>query len=76
MYTHESDGETDYIYYPIEYTTNVFSTLLTINRFPKYENWICWLISIDKSKFIDGISKDKNADPGQPIVFNLISVGF
>lgn len=76
MKTAESNSQTDYLYYPIEYTTNVFSTLLTLNTFPGEETWIQWLVSIDKSKFLDGLATDYSAQYGKPIRFNVISVGF
>lgn len=76
MKTPESNGQTDYLYYPIEYTTNVLSTLLTMNTFLRATTWIQWFVSIDKSKFLDGLATDYSADHGKPIRFNVISVGF
>ena len=77
MQTPESDSETDYLYFPIEYTTMALLTVSTIVLQPFYnDNWEAWVITIDKSKFIDGVNGDHYASSGKPIVFNIISVGF
>ena len=75
MQTFEANSKTDYGYFPIEYPTSAFSTLLTTRIFPGSEN-TTWVITIDKQKFLTGngcnyITGNRNIN-----VFNLISIGF
>ena len=74
MHTQESNNENDYIYYPIEYTIKVFSTLTTLSYFPN-ENYCTWVKSIDKSKFIAGIGDD-DIGGDVPGSCSVITVGF
>lgn len=53
----QSRSETDYIYYPIEYTSDAFSTILTLSYCPA-DNICVWAILKDKSKFLNGIHAD------------------
>ena len=74
MQTYETNTETGYIYYPIEYVNRAFSNLISYNTLPP-ENWAIWIKSIDKSKFMDGECNDFYGDQ-QTIMFDIISVGF
>lgn len=76
MKTPESNGQTGYIYYPIEYTTKVLANVLTFNfALHDDENWAIWVKSVDKSKFLDGAFTDFSGD-GKKILFDFISIGF
>lgn len=69
----ESDGKNDYRYYQIDYPTAVLSTVLTISSHPD-NNWVTWIVSIDKSKFLTGIGLDwRGVDY---IDLNIVSAGF
>lgn len=76
MHIPESNGDTDYIYYPIEYTSNALTTLLTYSIFPYEGTEFCtWIKPIDKAKFISGAGAN-NYSYIKDNVFNVISVGF
>lgn len=75
MKTPETSGEKSYIYYPIEYVHGAFSNVIAFNTLPPADNWVPWIKSIDKSKFLDGMCADY-AGTQQNILFDLISVGF
>lgn len=76
METRESNGKTDYIYYPIEYATKVVSTVLTTTIFPGTE-FTTWIVPIDKKCFLNGLGANYVPYSGNPAyVFNVISVGF
>lgn len=53
MQTRESNSETDYIYYPINYRSKALTTLCIFNSYPK-GNYVPWVILNDKAKFICG----------------------
>ena len=74
MKTPESNSETGYIYYPIEYVYRAFSNVITFSSLPQ-DNWSVWIKSIDKSKFLDGMCPDYVGQQ-QEIFFDVISVGF
>ena len=72
MQTFESNGQNDYIYYPIEYRVKALSTLVTMSQFPNAE-YSTWVILIDKSKFLNGVGKNYISGNGH---VTIISVGF
>ena len=74
MTTPESNNETGYIYYPIEYRYRAFSNVLSFNSLPP-NNWSVWIKSIDKSKFLDGMCADYDGKQ-QENFFDVISIGF
>ena len=74
MQTPESNGQTDYIYFPIQYTTRALSVVLTLNLEGVGDHCV-FAIIIDKTKFIDGASWDYEKGNNKN-VFNVISVGF
>ena len=73
MRTYESNGETDCIYYPIEYTNKALANVITIAFHPNGE-YTTWVIPIDKSKFLDGYAADWEKD--STFRFSFISIGF
>ena len=73
MKNRESNGMSDYIYYPIEYPSMVLTNIATMNILTGNSVWI---ISIDKSKFISGSRDDDNGTAGDPTIVNTISIGF
>lgn len=78
MNTRESNGETDYIYFPIEYTTRAAAVELTPSIFPGVEEtpkevYITWFNFVDNAKILCGITTDHN---GQGINLSLLSAGF
>ncbi len=73
MLARESTSMTDYIYFPIEYPTKVYSTVLTPNLMCPVND--TWVIPIDKSKFICGINNDTRTGTNLGII-NLLSIGF
>ena len=76
MQCKQSNGKTDYIYYPIEYPTKALSSVISFCVFRDAEGW-AWLLPIDKSKFISGDNEDYNAGSTTgKIMFNVICVGF
>ena len=74
MQTMESNGKTDYKYYTIEYTSHCLTNLCTVNCEPENYNWISYIISIDKSKFLTGVGLDWRGV--EYIDLNIISAGF
>lgn len=74
MKTHESNGSTDYIYYPIEYTTKALGVVVSWNEVPPHNDYPVWVLLVDKSKFLDGAGAEQYGS--NLIVMNMISVGF
>ena len=72
MYTHESFGESGYIYFPIEYPNNALVALVTLSS--PFNNQSAWIQGIDKAKFLDGFGNDWNGDKTKHLY--LISLGF
>ena len=68
----ESSSPSDYIYYPINYQSNVLSTVVTMNT-PIYSSAGGWVTQVDKEKFLVGIYDDYS---GIHSLIYLISVGF
>ncbi len=75
MVCRESNAETDYIYFPIEYPNKALSTTSTVDNINMGTFYTPWLTVVDKSKFLTGIYNDYIATAEQR-VFNVISVGF
>lgn len=76
METGESDGRTGYLYFPIEFTTKVFSILMTFKSEDYATINAVWATPIDKTKFLNGAGMDFHLDTSKNIRFNIISVGF
>lgn len=74
MVTRQTDGGNDYIYYPLEYPTKVYSNIVSYNTYIN-QDWVIWIKSIDKSKFQNGIGDEYVHGIGSGNVLNLISVG-
>ena len=68
----ESGSASDYIYYPINYTTKTLSTVVTMNT-PTYSQYGGWVTQVDKEKFLVGICNDYS---GIHSLIYLISIGF
>lgn len=69
----ESSSSSDYIYYPINYVSNVLTTVVSMNT-PKYSSsGNAWVTQVDKEKFLVGICNDYT---GIHSLIYLISVGF
>lgn len=73
MQTPETNGETDYIYYPIAYPNMLFGTLIA-SIHPGWSE--CWIELVDKTKFLDGLGGDYAAGYPDLNVFNILSLGF
>ena len=69
----ESSSESDYKYYPIEYTNAIFANVIS-QTVLTYAHYGCWVNKVDKAKFLIGIHSDW-ANPGDSRL-NVISVGF
>lgn len=74
MKASESAGSSDYKYYPIPYPNKVLSTHLTLNE-KNIGAYFGWVLSTDKTKYLCGINNDWATISGNPIVFNVISIG-
>ena len=72
MYTHESFGESGYIYFPIEYPNNALVVLVTLSS--PFEDLSAWIQCIDKAKFLDGFGNDWIGSTNKQLY--LISLGF
>lgn len=82
MQTYESNGRTDYVYYPLEYPTTVFSTLIIYNFDTSIQrnNYSCELsvLLVDKARCRTFIGNDIISYPSDyhRNIFHLISLGF
>ncbi len=78
MHSFESMGLSDYVYYPIEYTTNAFSTVVTFSKYSEatMTNLMTWVLLVDKTKFLDGFGSDSIGGPHDEARFTVLSVGF
>lgn len=75
METHESNGTTDYIYYPIAYSTRVLSTMISLNNL-RYVGYTPWATPVDNTKFLDGLNSDYSTGYPDLKIFNILSIGF
>lgn len=74
MQCRESKGNTDYIYYPIEFNSAVFCNVLEC-RVEPIGNYNTWAITIDKSKVKTGAGPNVDGYFGDQKLYTLLSIG-
>lgn len=73
MQTPETRSKTDYIYYPIAYPSKTLTIMISASDIRYRDPWV---ISVDNTKFLDGVGGDYAAGDPDYIVFNILSIGF
>lgn len=76
MQVGQSSGTSDYKKYPISYTTNALSAVMTYNSLPNGDGYIPWVMLKDKTKCLVGNSSEYNNSTGDRKIFSLISTGY
>lgn len=74
MRTGESNGSSDYKYYPIPYPNKVLSTHLTFNM--RQDDGAIWILPTDRTKYLCGFRNDWETGIPVPDMFAIISIGF
>ena len=73
MKAHESGNPSDYLYYPIAFTSRALVTVLTMES-SKFGDAGTWITPVDKEKIIIGTGANELGDTS--ILFDTIAVGY